>query len=100
MPLFFVYNGSLNQEFNQIKQRIKMLKRTRNQLEYIRELVDIIEQRVWTDTEFIIEAEKRGYTPFICGISNTNDVDKMPLYIYVCAGLGSEQVVRYEKVVT
>ena len=38
-----------------------MLKRTRNQLEYIRELVDIIEQRVWTDTEFIIEAEKRGY---------------------------------------
>ena len=50
--------------------------------------------------DFIIEAEKRGYTPFICGISNTNDVDKMPVYVYVCAGLGSEQVVRYEKVVT
>lgn len=90
MPLFFVYNSSLNQEFNQIKQRIKMLKRTRNQVEYIRELVEVVEAQ----QKLLDELQSM---PYICMHSHIF-VDNMPLYIYVTENAESCKVTMYQQV--
>ena len=68
-----------------------MLKRTRNQLEYIRELVEIVE----TQQKLLDELKSM---PYICMHSHIF-VDNMPLYIYATENAESCKVTMYEQVV-
>jgi hypothetical protein len=71
-----------------------VLKRLRNQPEYIKELIDIIEHQ-----RELIDRYANTNHNFICGESNIKDTDNMPMYVYVCPSLGSDHVVCYEKAV-
>ena len=68
-----------------------MLKRTRNQVEYIRELIEIVEAQ----QKLLDELQSM---PHIC-MHGGVFVDNMPLYIYAAENAESHKVKMYMQVV-